>query len=208
MQMIFAAINHLSERGAKVLRCYVEPDNIPSRNLQISIGFSEMPFKTFNNFINDGEIMYEIEIPNSFTLIPATINEAYFFWRLFVQNKDVLNSDDISLSKWKELLSVEDPDEMHFLICKGAMPVAYMKLNGLLNKNEAWISMLFVAKDFQRQGTGTYAIKQAERYLKTKGFKTIHIKTTADNLPAQTCYLKCGYEIYSKNAKIEFRKEL
>lgn len=207
-QMIHTAINHLSEIGATTLRCYVEPNNMPSRNLQISVGFSEKTFESFNSFINDGEIMYEIDIPNCLTIIPATIHEAYFVRILFVQNKDSLNTSDISLREWKELLSAEDPDEKHFLICKGAMPVAYMKINGLLNNNEAWISMLFVAENFQRQGIGSFAIHYAERYIKEKGFDSIAIQTDMNNLSAQNCYLKCGYQIFEQNSKIKLRKVL
>ena len=54
-QMIRAAMHHLSEMGASTLRCYVEPDNIASRDLQLSMGFSKQPFATFDNFANDGE---------------------------------------------------------------------------------------------------------------------------------------------------------
>lgn len=43
-QMIETAISRLSETGAAALRCYVDPGNIPSRNLQKSIGFEENPF--------------------------------------------------------------------------------------------------------------------------------------------------------------------
>lgn len=68
---VFRKRNHLSEIGAATLRCYVEPDNIPSRNLQISVDFSEKTFESFNGFINSGEIMYEIDIPNCLTIIPA-----------------------------------------------------------------------------------------------------------------------------------------
>ena len=172
-QMIYAAINHLSEIGAKTLRCYVEPTNTPSRNLQISVGFSEKNFESFNNFINDGEIMYEIDIPNRLTVIPATIHEAYFVRVLFAQNKKDLNISDISLSEWKEILSSEDPDEKHFLVCKGAMPIAYMKIDGLLNGKEARISMLFVAKDFQHQGIGSFAIQYAKQFIKEKGLNSL-----------------------------------
>lgn len=207
-QMVHTAMKHLSEMGATTLRCYVEPNNTPSRNLQISLGFAEKTYETFNDFTNDGQIMYEIDIPNCLTIIPATIHEAYFVTILFVQNKDALNTANISLSEWKELLSTEDPDEKHFLICKGAMPVAYMKINGLLNKNEAWISMLFVAKNFQRQGIGSFAINYAEQYIKEKGFDSIAIQTDINNLVAKSCYLKCGYQIYEQNLKIKFRKSL
>ncbi len=207
-QMIHTAINHLSEMGAKTLRCYVEPDNIPSINLQKAIGFVEKPFESFNRLINDGEIMYEIDIPSCLSVIPATIHEAYFIRILYAQNKDALNTQNIGLIEWEELLSVENPDEKHFLICKGALPVGYMKINRLLNKNEAWISMLFVAKNFQRQGVGSFAIAYAEQYLKEKGFDSVAIQTDSGNSAAENCYLKCGYQVFGRDKKIKFRKML
>ncbi len=207
-QMIHTTINHLSEIGASVLRCYVEPNNLPSRNLQVSIGFKEKDFENFNDFTNDGEIMYEINIPNSLTTIPATINEAYFVRILFAQNKEVLNIPNISLAEWKEILSAEDPDEEHFMICKGAMPIAYMKINGLLNQDRAWVSMLFVAKEFQHQGIGTYALNYAEQYVREKGFSSIGIQTDIDNSTALNCYKKSGYQIYEQDSKIKLYKVL
>ena len=207
-QMIHAAIDHLAELGAVALRCYVDRENTPSRNLQLSVGFSEKPFEPFNGFINDGEIMYEAQVPNNLTIIPATENEAYFVRVLFVQNKEVLHSGNISMNEWKEALSANDTDEKHFLICKGAVPVAYMKINGLDSKKEAWISMLFVAKDFHRQGIGTFAIEYAEEYVRERGFSTLAIQTDEDNLPAQTCYLQCGFQVYGNGSKITLRKAL
>ena len=205
-QMIRTMINHLSEIGATKLRCYVEPNNVPSRNLQAVLGFSEKPFESFNDFINDGEIMYELDIPCPLTIIPATINEAYFARILFIQNRDVLNHGNINLSEWKEILSVEDPDEKHFLICKGAMPVAYMKINGLLNTDKAWLSMLFVAKDFQHQGIGSFALKYAEEYVKKRGFNVINVQTDKENITAINFYSKFGYQIYDQNSKIKLSK--
>lgn len=207
-KMINAALDHLSDLGAVALRCYVEPENAPSRDLQASVGFSEKNFETFNDFINDGEIMYEMPVPNNLTVIPATENEAYFARILFAQNKEILHAEDIGFSEWRELLSLNDRDEKHFMICKGAMPVGYMKINGLDGASEAWISMLFIAKNFQRQGIGTFAITYAENYIKERGFRSIAVQTDEDNLPAQKCYLKCGYEVYEKGSKIKFRKIL
>ena len=184
----------------------MEPNNVPSRNLQAVLGFAEKPFESFNDFINDGEIMYELDIPCPLTIIPATINEAYFARILFAQNRDVLNHRNINLSEWKEILSVEDPDEKHFLICKGAMPVAYMKINGLLNTDKAWLSMLFVAKDFQHQGIGSFALNYAEKYVKERGFNMINVQTDKENITAINFYSKFGYQIYDQNSKIKLSK--
>ena len=207
-RMIRAALDHLSELGADRLRCYVEPENTASRNLQVSVGFSEKVFETFNDFINDGEIMYEAQVPNNLTVIPATENEAYFVRSLFAQNKEILHAEDIGFNEWRELLSLNDCDEKHFMICKGALPVGYLKINGLDSEDEAWISMLFIAKNFQRQGIGTFAITYAEKYAKQRGFRCLAVQTDEDNLPAQNFYLKCGYRVCEKGNKIELRKIL
>ncbi len=207
-QMIRTAMNHLSEIGGNALRCYVDPNNMPSRLLQQMVGFSEKPFENFNDFTNDGQIMYEVTIPYCLEVIPATVDEAYFVRILFAQNKDALMAKNIGLSEWKELLSVNDADEAHFLVCKGAMPVAYMKINGLESKSKAWISMLFVAKNFQHQGIGSFALKYAEEYLKAKEFKTIALQTDINNFSAQNFYLKCGYQIFEQKSKIKFRYTL
>lgn len=207
-QMIHVAITHLSEMGAVTLRCYVDPNNVPSRSLQVAVGFTEQPYKTFNNLTNDGEIMYEIDIPNGLSVIPATVHEANFVRILFVQNQPALHMGNIRLNDWRERLSADAPDKNHFLICKGAMPVAYMELSGLLNKKEARISLLFVAKGFQRRGIGSFAIHFAEQYVKEYGIDVIKAQTDESNPAAENCFLKCGYTISRQNTEITFCKML
>ena len=142
------------------------------------------------------------------SVITATAANADSVYRLFDQNKDALRAESISLREWEELLSSIDPDEAHFLICKDSLPVAYVKLNGLENKREAWVSMLFVAKEFQRRGIGSFAVNFAERYLRERGFEAIKIQTDTDNIQAVSCYTKCGYEITDTGNKVRFRKKL
>ena len=144
-QMIKAAKRHLQDIGARSLCCYVEPNNNVSRQLQISAGFNDRPFCTFNDFINDGEIMYEMPIDDNFCIIPATVEEAYFVRILFFENKDKLNVGDITMNEWKEILSQDKTDTKHFLICKGAVPIAYMRLE---KAEETKISMFFVSDGF------------------------------------------------------------
>ena len=207
-QMVETAISRLSEIGAALLRCYVDPNNMPSRNLQKSIGFEEKPFKTFNGLCNDGQIMHEIKIPSCFCVIPATKDEAYFVRIMFVQNKSELKTENISLNEWKELLSAENPNEKHFLICKGAVPACYMRFSGASGKREARISMLFAAKELQRCGAGTFALRFAERYAKENGFDFIVASVNKDNTAAENCFLKCGYTASEHDWVTEFCKAL
>lgn len=205
-RMIKTAVEHLSEMGASELICYVEPENANSRAFQTSAGFVEKPFVPFNDFLNDGQIMYSLSIPTPYSVIPATLNEAYFVRVLFVLNKSAMKSEDISYSKWQELLSSSDGDEKHFLICKGALPVAYMNINGFENKDNSWLSMLFVAPKFHRQGIGEFAVKYAEKYVADNGFRKLNIQTTSDNIPAQNLYRKCGYLVVDSSDKVIYTK--
>lgn len=209
-RMIETAISHFSEIDANVLRCYVDPNNEASIRLQKSVGFRQKEFKTFNDLCNEGELMFEYNIPSILNVVPATSDEAYFVRIMFVENLKYLHCENIKLNEWRELLSADDPDEEHFLICKGAMPVGYMKINGLLNENTAWISMLFISEQYHRQGIGIFAVSYAEDFIKGKGFSSIAIQTTQDNVPARTLYEKCGYsgKLDVKKQKCFFVKKL
>ncbi len=193
-RMIRCAVNHLSDMGANVLRCYVLPQNMQSMHLQLSMGFTEKPYEQFNLLSNEGQIMFEYELPNQLSILPASRNEAYFVRLMFAGNRKYLHCENISMQEWRELLSSDDPDEKHFLICKGAMPVGYMKINGLLNRETAWISMLFIMEKYHHRGIGTYAVRFAEGFIKDRGFSAIGIQTTDDNTPAKNLYTKCGYK--------------
>ncbi len=192
-RMIKAAIDHLSDRNVKRLRCYVDPQNIASLSLQRSLWFREKPFEPFNDLTNDGEIMFEYALPNRLSVIPATEEEAYFVRVLFVRNKKHWKCENISLAEWRELLAADDPNVKHFLICKGAMPIAYMKLVGSQIDETAWVDMLFVAENYHRQGIGRYALSYAEEYARANAFSKLCIQVDCDNLPADRLCRKRGY---------------
>ena len=121
---------------------------------------------------------------------------AQYIAAIFGSNAEALHSRTIPYREWCGLLSANDPDEKHFLICKGAVPCAYLKVNGLESGDETgWISMLAVAPSFQRNGAGIYAVRFAEEFLRNVGKSCVRIHTTRDNLPARSLYEKCGYSL-------------
>lgn len=193
-KMLNAALETLQDRGCLTLRTYVEKENYASLNLQKAFGFTQKPYQKFDNLFNDGKLMFEKTVA-AFYAAEATENDAIFITMIFGKNADTLHCDAIMFDEWKRLLSLNDPDEMHFLIHKGALPVAYLKINGLKNRDIAWVSMLAVEPCMQHQGIGTFAINFAEEYLRSKGFSKIGIHCTGDNIPAQKLYKKCGYTI-------------
>ena len=147
----------------------------------------------FFDLCNDSELAFEYESQGDLNVIPATDEEASFVRIMFVENLKYLHCENIELEEWRELLAADDPDEKHFLICKGAMPVGYMKINGLLNKDTAWISMLFVSEKYHRRGIGRFAVSYAEEFIKKRSFSSVAIQTTDDNTAARNLYKKCGY---------------
>lgn len=207
-RMIRAAKRHLTEKQAGVLRCYVEPDNTASIRLQKSEGFAEQPFQTFNNFINDGEIMFECKLPGLYEAVPAIKEDARLVYIFYQQNRERLHGEFIPRQEWADVLSENNPDEKFFLVCQGCMPVAWFKINGLSGTRTAWLSMLVVSDKHQRRGIGTYAVGFTEQYCHNRGFSEIAIHTTPDNVGAQALYRKCGYAEQNDDRKFTYMKRL
>lgn len=198
-KMVNTAIQRVSDMGGETICCYVDPSNTASINLQKTLSFTEKPCEKFDNLINDGQIMFKKNIQQIYNIIPATVDEAIFVCMLYNSNREALHGNSISLSEWKDILSKKDTDEENFLICRGAIPCAWIKINGLNNKDMAWVSMLAVNDKYKHQGIGTFAINFAEEYIKSKGINKVGIHATEDNIIAQGLYKKCGYIITEYN---------
>ena len=127
-----------------------------------------------------------------------------------LSNLSSLHTATIPLEEWqKSFAESKDTDEENFIVYKNDIPCAWLKLNGLRNKDVAWISMLVVSNEFKHQGVGQSAIEFAIGYLKQRGCKQIKLPTTDDNLPAIKLYSKCGFTVISKNSeKIIMCKEV
>lgn len=130
-----------------------------------------------------------------FIVRPADSDDAEFVTKLYRQNIKSLHGKPIALDEWKNILSQTDKDERNFIIYRGSIQLAWLRVNGLLSNKSAWISMLVVSNNYHRRGVGSYAIEFAEEFAKQKNFRKIGIHTTADNIPAQNLYRKHGYTV-------------
>lgn len=141
-------------------------------------------------------MMSEKEL-TAFNVVEAVNRQdARYVTGIYGKNIEALHGNEIMFDEWNKLLSSGDTDEKHFLILKGAIPCAYLKVNGLESGNTiGWISMLAVEPAFHRNGVGEYAVSYAEEFLRNMGKSVICIHTTEDNIPAQRLYEKCGYVI-------------
>lgn len=119
-----------------------------------------------------------------------------FVDRIFKQNNETLHGGQISLDEWYTYLCLEpDPYEVNFIITADGENAAWMKLNGLNAQDEIYIAMLVVAKEYQRSGIGSFAVRFAENFARAKSKGIVRIMTTEDNVIAVDFYLKQGYEI-------------
>lgn len=228
-EMITAGIHHLSELRAKTLLCTVSPDNEASLNLQKSFGFKQIEIEPFENFVFDGLLMFKLNIPMYFNIIPLVDDPNYLTFicdlLTYPSNVSALHLKNIPESEFwqfyremkKSLIFDAPDDELNYIIRKGVVPIAWLKLNGL-NDDSLWISMLIVHEKFRKLGAGTFAINSAEEFAVSTGRKHIYINTTADNIIAQSLYKKAGYTVvkeayqqyedHTERIKYTFHKEI
>lgn len=199
--MLQTALEVLRDRGCRTLRCYVEPDNIPSLALQRKHGFSEKPFQPFDDLINEGRLMFEMEL-QAFEAAHANESDAYYICEAYEKSAAELHGklfDEQSRREFfaeiKEMLARRDPDEENFLIYLGALPCGWLKVNGLRGGNTGWISMLAVEPKFRRRGAGRFAVNFAADFLENHGKKNVKIHTTEDNISARALYESCGFSV-------------
>ena len=114
---------------------------------------------------------------------------------VYAENIEILHGDPISLQEWADsLIDNADSSEVNFVIFIDEEPGAWLKINGL-DEEEIYISMLVVAKRYQRKGVGCYALQFAEKYALERGKNAVKILTTKDNAAAISLYLAQSYEI-------------
>lgn len=193
-KMITTAFDVLKDEGCKTVRTYVDPENTPSLELQKMLGFTERTYQRFNDLINDGDLMFEKQFEQIYNAVNVQNKfDVKIVADLYNKNLQALHGDKISYGEWCRAVLNYDTDEQNFLICRGIMPVAWLKLNGLDNADIGYISMLAVESKYQHKGVGTFAVKFSENFLRDKDKKTICVQTTSDNLPAISLYKKCGF---------------
>ncbi len=170
--------------------------------------------KLKEKFCEDGKTStrFEIDLQSQYIVRPFAKNDINFIYNLMSEENNLyaLHTEIISLEEWqKAFAEPQDSDEENFIVCKNDLQCAWLKLNGLQNKDVAWISMLVVLNEFKHQGVGKFAVEFASQYLKQHGYKQVKLHTTKDNLVAMGLYSKCGFSIVGKSkAEITMCKEV
>lgn len=211
--MVNEGLRRLSELNAKTLLCTVEPHNNVSLNLQCKLGFVQIETEPFEDFFVDDLIMFRINVPTNFNIVPLT---DVFPHLLFVC--DLLNSpsnisalhlkkraDDEYRLFYKEmregLILHKNEDELNYIVRKGVVPVAWLKLDGLTDESMQ-ISMLTVHEKYRNLGAAAFALNYAEQFALSSGRRHIYVNVTADNAIAVAILKKVGFVICSKEERM------
>lgn len=187
--------NTLRSDGAP--KIYLTPDSVTGVPFWTALGFANSgkfdPDDKKYIYIKDVSATADV-----YSAIPVTGKDGIaFIAAVYDKNIEALHGERIAFDEWCAILTQNDPDEAHFLICRGDARCAWLKLNGLDDPETGYISMLVVDTDFHRMGVGTYAVCFAEEYLKDRGKRKLGVQTTPDNTPAIRLYKKCGFSIVS-----------
>lgn len=139
--------------------------------------------------------MFEKELRPPYCAVTAKSRDnAKYISIIYDKNIEHLYGRKISPKEWLDMLLQDDPHEENYLICRGIVPVAWLKINGLESPDRGCISMLAVDPKFQHMGVGKFAVLFAQERLRSMGKKQTFVQTTEDNLPAMSLYKKCGFE--------------
>lgn len=139
---------------------------------------------------------------------PAVTADAETIESLYAASLAALHQDPVTAAEWASVLSERDPDEEHYIVEDDGTPAAWVKINGLQNKDTVWLSMLVVDPAKHRQGIGKFAVSTFEEVGLARGFRNFAIRTTADNFPARSLYRFCGYAETERGAFCYYQKQI
>lgn len=89
----------------------------------------------------------------------------------------------------------EDKDERDYIVLEGEKPIGWFALNGLESGDrKAYLKMAVLLPENQGRGVGLMVINQLVNELRVEGYKKVGLFTDLDNLYAQRCYSKCGFQ--------------
>lgn len=205
-RIVNTAREYLSEMDAKTLLCAVEPHNEASHKLHKVLGFEQIATQPFEDFEVDGLIMYKTNIHMHFNIVPLTddFNHMMFICDLLTQpaNVETLHLKKIPKTEYKQfyqdmkaaLLYKAAEDESSYMVRKGVVPVAWLKLSAL-PEGSLWIRMLIVHEKYRNLGTGSFALQFVEEICLTTKCRRVKAHVTSDNANALLLYQRSGYEI-------------
>ena len=138
--------------------------------------------------------------PGNIHIRPVNETDAVFLNTLMNDPSvlQALNEAPSGLSDWTGAIRewLDDKDEEDLIVVYGSTSIGWLGVNGLLNEDKkAYLKMAALLPDYQGLGLGARAIRELMCSLKHRGIAKLALYTDRDNLKAQACYQRCGFEV-------------
>lgn len=162
-ELVKTACQHLSELNAKALLCTVMPHNEASFNLQRSLGFKQIETEPFENFEVDDLIMFKMNIETNFNIIPLKddFNHLDFICNLLKTSKD--GQREFYKETREKLILNAKSDEFNYIIRKGVVPIAYLRLN-IVGGDRVQKSELIIHEKYKNLDVETFALNFIRKF--------------------------------------------
>lgn len=156
IEIVKVGLQYLSDLNAKTLLCTVDPENEASLNFQKSLGFEQIETEPFEDFEVDDLIMFKKEVEQNFNIVPLKddFNHLDFICGLLKTNKD--GQREFYKETREKLISNAKDDELSYIVRKGVVPIAYLRLN-IVSGGRAQQSGLIIHEKYKNLDVGTFA---------------------------------------------------
>ena len=136
---------------------------------------------------------------NNLQIRPVTSADAPFLTELMNHPAILrrLHQIPTTLQDWSDAIALwlDDSDEEGYILLEDATPIGWIAFNGLLSPIH-YLKIAVILPQYQHRGICQTALQKLLPHLKIQGFATtVRLFTDCDNLPAQACYKKCGFQI-------------
>ncbi len=141
-----------------------------------------------------GDHMEELRI------VPVNPNDADFLFR--IMNNEVilarLHEIPTTFEDWCDAIRIwdGDADEENYIIWSCEKPIGWFSFNNLQSIDRiAYLKMAVILPEYQNKGIGTYALTHLIAQMRERRYNSIMLFTDKDNVTAQKCYQKCGFDV-------------
>lgn len=138
---------------------------------------------------------------NTIQIKPVTPEDAAFLTELMNHPAILrrLHQTPTTTNDWTEAIALwlSDDDEEGYILFHQGHPIGWFAFNALLSP-KPYLKIAVLLPEYQGQGIGQFALAHLLGKLKNAGYASVGLFTDCDNLRAQSCYQKCGFQILAE----------
>lgn len=90
----------------------------------------------------------------------------------------------------------DDPDECGYIVWNNEKQIGWFAFNSLKSDDRVpYLKMAVLLPEYQSRGIGVSVLSELLTSMKDAGYNTVKLHTDEDNISAQKCYRKCGFQV-------------